>query len=206
MLLLVHKWSVKLTIEKKDIITLGLGTLYETVLILSVVGVKDDEITVLIGLLLLNESLVLIEGKELAVNILKQGEFCGALCELLVGEHTILHKDLQIVPLLLECGTVALKDLLEPVSDLLCYMVRDLLDIRVALQIRSRDVERDVRGIYHAMKEREEVRHNALDRVGDEDLVAIQLDLVPIDIEVTLDLREIENASKSEWVSTLRWI
>ena len=52
----------------------------------------------------------------------------------------------------------------------------------------------------HTMQEREEVGHNVFHRIRHEDLVAEELDLVAVDFEVVLDLREVENAREVEGV------
>ena len=50
------------------------------------------------------------------------------------------------------------------------------------------------------MQQCEEFRYNPLYRVGDVDLVAVELYLVALQVEVALDLREVEDAGQVEGV------
>jgi hypothetical protein len=48
------------------------------------------------------------------------------------------------------------------------------------------------------VKQCEEVRHDALDLVGDEHLVAIELDLIALQVDVAMDTREVKNTRQME--------
>jgi len=48
------------------------------------------------------------------------------------------------------------------------------------------------------MEQRQEVRHNALYLIRDEDLVAIELDLVALQVEIAVDAREVEDTRQME--------
>ena len=115
-----------------------------------------------------------------ALGVLVQGKLAGALEELLVHQHPVLGEDLDVLPLRFEVGPVILEHLGELVADLLGDVGGDFLDVGVLLQIGAGDVERNVRGVDHAVQQRQEVRHDVLDVVGDEHLVAVEVDLVAL--------------------------
>ena len=48
------------------------------------------------------------------------------------------------------------------------------------------------------MEQRQEVRYDALDLIRDEDLVAIELDLVALQVEIAVDAREVEDTRQME--------
>jgi hypothetical protein len=48
------------------------------------------------------------------------------------------------------------------------------------------------------MQQRQEVGHDALHLIGDEYLIAIELNLVALQVDVALDLREIEDTRQVE--------
>ena len=50
------------------------------------------------------------------------------------------------------------------------------------------------------MQQRQELRHNTFHLIGYEYLVAIELDLVALQIDVRLDAREVEDTRQVEWV------
>ena len=88
----------------------------------------------------------------------------------------------------------------ELVSHFLGDVRRNLLDVLVRLQIGATDVERDVRRVDNSVKECQILGNNILHLVGDEDLVAVELDLVATDIKIVLYLREIKNAGEVEGI------
>ena len=65
-------------------IAFGLCTFNEGVFGLLVVGIQIDQIAVLVGLVVLDERLVFLIGKELAVHILQQSEVLGTVVEVLL--------------------------------------------------------------------------------------------------------------------------
>ena len=79
-------------------------------------------------------------------------------------------------------------------------MVRDLLDLCIALEIGARDVQRNIRGVNDPVQESEVLWDNTLDIFGDEDLVGIELDLVALELHLVLHLREVEDTREVEGV------
>ena len=189
---------VEFAVLQEDIVALGLCALYIGVVGVRVLGVKDDEIAVLVGLCVLDLGLVLIEGEVLAVEVFEECETDGALVELLVGEHTELDEHLDVVPLLLEGFAVGFKEFCQFVSHFLSDVAADFLDVIVGLQIGTADIQRDIRAVDDAVEECEILGHDILDFVGDVNLVAIELNLVAVHVEVVLDLREIEDTGEVE--------
>ena len=74
----------------------------------------------------------------------------------------------------------------------------DFLHVGVLLQVGAGDVERNVRGVDHAVQQRQEVRHDVLDVVGDEHLVAVEVNLVALQVHLLLQLREVQDARQVE--------
>ena len=170
------------------------------VLLLLVRGVEVDELVVLVLLRRLDQLAVLVEGEVLALRVLHQGELLGAVVESLFGEDAVVDEELQVVPLLLVLLAVLREDGLQAVGHFLRDVRRDLLHLAVALEIASADVQRDVWRVDHAVQQRQELGHDALHLVGHEDLVAVELDLVLLQFDVRLDLREVEDSREVERV------
>ena len=163
-----------------------------------VVDVEEDERLVLVGLVGLDQLLVFGGREVFAVGILPQHERLRLFSEFLIGEDSVLDEDFQVVPLLLEFGAHGVEQLLQAVGHLARDVVRDLLDVRIALEIAARDVERDVGRIDHAVQQREVLRYDSFDLIRHVDLVGVELDLVLLNLEVVADLREVENARQVE--------
>ena len=92
------------------------------------------------------------------------------------------------------------EEFVQSVGNLSGDVSRDFLDVRIALQVASRYVKRNIRRVDHTVQQRQELRYDALDRVGDEDLIAIELYLVLLYFEVVPNLREVEDTGQIERV------
>ena len=192
---------VEFAVAEQDAVALGLGGLDVGVLLLLVDGVEIDEVAVLVGLVVLDERAILVEGEIFALGVLHQRKVLGAVVEgVALGEHAVVDEELEVVPLLLILLAVLLEDAAQAVGDLLGDIGRDLLDVGVALEVAAADVERDVGRVDDAVEQRQELGDDALDVVGDEDLVAVELDLVALELDVGLDAREVEDAGEREGV------
>ena len=128
----------------QDVVTLALGSLDKAILALYVVGVEHNGKAILIGLHILNLRGVLLGGVVLALDALPQHKRRSLLSKLLVGEHTILYKYFQVVPLLIVLLTHSAEKLFETRCYLTCDISRNLLDVGVALQVATRYVKRYV--------------------------------------------------------------
>ena len=197
---MVHEVDVELTVEKQNIIPFGPGRLYITVLLVLIGGIQVNQCFILIGLLRFYQLLVLLEGKIFSVCILQQGKLRCTLIELLLGDHSIVDEQLQVVPLLLELRPVILKDLLKLISHLLHDMRRYLLHIGIALQVAPRYVQRYIGRVEHTMQQGQELGYDILHRIGNEHLVGVKLNLVSLHLNIVADLRKIEDPCKVERV------
>ena len=121
-----------------------LCSLNEAVLRLGIVAVDINYLAILVGLLLLNGLAVLLEGVVLAINILKHSKLSGAIVELLVGKHAVLHEELQVGPLLLVGFALVLEEGVQAVGHLLGDVVRNLLNVGIGLQVAARYVKRNI--------------------------------------------------------------
>ena len=190
--------GIQLAVHQEHVIALGLGSLHIGVLAFDVRRIQVHALLVLVSLVAFHGSLVFIEREELAVRVLEEGELHRAVAELLVREHAVLDEELEVVPLGLEVRPLVLEDVLQAVGDLLGDVGRDLLDVGVALQVAAGDVQRDVRRVDDTVQQRHEVRDDVVHMVRHEHLVAVQGDLVPVDGDALLDLREVQDTGEVE--------
>ena len=189
-----------MAVEQQHAIAFILGCLDVGVLLFLVGGVEVDELVVLVFLIGLDEGLVLVEGEVFAVSVLHQGEVLGTVVEAVLREDAVVDEEFQVVPLLLILLAVLLEDRVQAVGHFLGDVGGDLLHLAVALQIRTAHVQGDVWRVDHTVEQGEELRHDALHLVGDEDLVAVELDLVLLQLDVRLDLGEVEDTREVEGV------
>ena len=110
---------IQFAIHEQDIVAFLFGALDIGVVGIGILRVEHDQVTVLVRLGIFDLGFVLIEGEVLFVHILHQGKTDGAVVELLVGEHTKLDEELDVIPLLLEIGAVVLIEFCQFVSHLL---------------------------------------------------------------------------------------
>ena len=94
---------IELAVHEEHIVALVLRSLNEGVLGILVGGIEIHDLVVLVGLVAADGCPVLVEAEILAVHILQEGELQGLFAELLIGEHTILDEEFEIVPFLLVC-------------------------------------------------------------------------------------------------------
>ncbi len=109
-----------------------------------------------------------------------------------------MYEQLEALPFLGELVLLVAVDLEEFVRHFLGDVVGYLLHVLIALQVTAADVQRDVRRVDDAVEQSQILRYDVLDLIGHEDLVAVELDLVIVDVEVVLDLREVENTRQVE--------
>ena len=190
--------AVKLAVHLQDVVALRPCGLDERILAYGIVDVEYYQIAVLVGLLLTDGLGKLFAGKILAVDRLPEHESLRLLGELLVGQYAVLDEYFQIVPLLLVVGTHRREELLQAVGHLARDVARNLLHVGVALQIASRDVERNVGRVDHAVQQRQVFGYYSVDLIGNEDLIRVELDLVLLYLKVVVYLREIEYAREVE--------
>ena len=194
------KGSIELAVEEEHVVAFCACCLDVAPLCLAVVAVEAYEVTVLVGLVFLDGSLVFLVGVAFAVDVAEQGKLFGLVVEVGLAEDTVVDEEFEVVPLLLEVFAVLAEDGLQAVSHLLGDVLRNLLDVAVALQVGAADVEGNVRTVDDAVEQGKEVRDNVLHAVGDEHLVAEELDLVAVNVDVALDFREVEHTGEVEGV------
>ena len=165
---------------------------------LSVVGIEIDEVALLISLVVLDEISVLFVSEHLVVSVLEEGEVLGTLIERLIGQHTIVDENLERIPFLLIVLTVILEDTIKAVCHLLGDIGGNLLHVSIALKVRTAHVERNIWRVYHAMKEGEEVWYDAFHLVGDEHLIAVELYLIALQVDMALHTREVKDTRQME--------
>ena len=75
---------------------------------------------------------------------------------------------------------------------------RNLLHIGIALQVGTGYVEGNVRRVNNPVQQSQELRHNFLYAVGNEDLVAVQVDFIALHLHVFFDFRKVQDPCKME--------
>ena len=130
-----HAVHIEFAVHEEDVVALRFRALYIGVVCVGVVGVEQDEVAVLVGLSIFYLSLVFIERRILAVEVLDERKIFRLLVELLVGEHTELDKHLDVVPLLREIVLVGLVEFCQFVSHFLGDVAGDFLDVIVRLEV-----------------------------------------------------------------------
>ena len=150
----LHERRVELTIEQQYAVTLFFGRLYVSILLLFAVRIKVNEVTIFVCLLSSDELLILFKGIIFPADVFQQGISLGTIKEILLAEHTIVDKEFQVVPFLLESLAIFLEDALQTIRNLLHNIAGYLLYVRIALQITSTYVQRNIRRINDAMKQR----------------------------------------------------
>ena len=195
-----HTVHIQLAVHQQHIVAFGFGAFDRRVVRVRIVGVEQHQMSVLVRLRRFHFVDVLVQRAVLTGYVLHQRKAFGTLVELLVGQHTELNEQFDVVPFLGELVLVGFVELCQLVSHFLGDVAAYLLHIVVGLQITTADVQRDVRTIDYAMQQRQVLRHYLLHFVGHKHLVAIELNLVAVYVQVGLYLREIEDTGQVERV------
>ncbi len=164
-------------------------------------GIEDHQLAFLIFLDQFGAGPVFFQCiKFAALNILHDVKPVGLLEELVVGHHAIFHEQTQALPLVFKILSLLVEYLFEFVGYFFCDMAVDLFYIRIALQVTAADVQWYIRTVDHTMQQHQEFRNDVLHFVGNEYLVAVELNLVFLDLVALFDLREIEDAGQIKWI------
>ena len=198
LLQLAHDMRIQLTVQQHHAVAFVGCTFHVAVLSMLVRSIEIHHLSVLVRLYTFDERSVFVERVLVSVHIGEKEELGCTLIELLIRQHTVFDEELQTIPFLLECGAVVFENFFQTVCHLLGDMRRDLLHIGIALQIGARYVEGNIRRIDDPVQEGEEVRHDTLYFIGDVNLIAVELNLVALQIQVVFDLREIEDTCQIE--------
>ena len=167
-------------------------------MIVLIVSIEINQVTVFVGLIVLNQCLVLLKRKIFSVHILHQRKVLSTLVEVFLRQHSVVDEQFQGIPFLFVFLTVLFEDAVKPVGHFLSDVGRDFLYVAVALQITTAHIQRDIGRVNHTMQQRKEVGHNAFHLVGDKHLVAVKLYLIALQLDIRFDSREKEDTSKVE--------
>ena len=165
---------------------------------LHIVGIQINQVAVFIGLAILDERLIFLKRVIFAVDIFQQCKVLRPLIEILLRQHAIMNKQLQAIPFLLISLAVLLEDALQTIGHLLGDVGRNLLHVRIALQIAAAHVQRNIGRVDHTMQQRQELGHNAFHLVGHKHLITIQLNFIALQLNAVLNAREIQNTRQVE--------
>jgi hypothetical protein len=148
---------VEYRVEAYHIITALLSSFNLGVLTLCIIGINDDDLAVLVGLVGSNLVLVLADEREAIPEAFDQREGIGLFLEFFVGNDAVLDEYTEVAPLLFEGWPVVFEQVTE---------------------LRARLVQRDIGGINNTVQEQEPFRYNIADIIGNEHLIAVQVNFV----------------------------
>ncbi len=135
---------VENAIHQQYIVSAFFGCFDVAVLFLGIIGIKVNQLFVFVGLRIFNLFFIFFKSKILAVGVFEQAEFFGAFIKFLVRNHTIFNKDFDIVPFFLKIFTVGFEDFFQLIGNFFSDMARYFFNIGVALEITSRNIQRNV--------------------------------------------------------------
>ena len=198
LLRLTHGMYIQFAIHQQHVIALRLGTFDIGIVRIRIMGIERHQVTVLIGLIILDLRLIILQRRILTFDILEKCKTYRTLVELLIAQHTELDEEFDIVPFLLKIFAVVLVHLRQFIRHFLGDMTGDLLHVIVALQIGAADIKRNIRTVYHTVQQGQVLRNDILHLVRHEDLIAIELNLIAVHIQVGFDSREVQNTRQME--------
>ncbi len=118
--------------------------------------------------------------------------------ELVLAHHAVLDEGVDVFPYRLKGFAIFLRQLDHLGGNPTTDDLTDLAYLGLVLQITARNIERQVRRIETALQRRKELRDQLRGVVGDEHLIAEQLDVALGDIELVGQAREIDNPFEVE--------
>ncbi len=139
-----HEMAVQLPVHHKNRIPPVGGSLYISILRSFVGSIKEYDVAVFVGLRRRDKLLVFLDSEIFILGIFQEVEFHSRITELLVGKHAVFYENLDVIPLLFEFLTVGFEQFFETRRHFFGDIRRNLLNRRIALQIRARNIQRDV--------------------------------------------------------------
>ena len=133
----VYHRNIQLSVHQQYIVAFVLCSINVCILFVEVVGIQINQTTVLICLIVFNQSLIFFESIIFAVCIFEQGELICFLVEIFLSKHTVIDENLQVIPFVFKLFTVVLEDRLQTVCHFLGDVCRNLFYIRITLQVRT---------------------------------------------------------------------
>ena len=105
--------AFKLAVHHKYIVSAVGGGINICELSNRISRIEINHVTILVGLGSFDECAVLFKSVIFVFGIFQKCELHGCITEFLVGEHAILDKYFDVIPLLFKIGTVITEDLFE---------------------------------------------------------------------------------------------
>ena len=149
---MIDKMRVQLPIHHQNVIAFILRSLDVSILFLYVGSVQINDMIVLIRLVDFHQIFILFQGKIFPIGIFEQHDRIGPFGKFLICQHAVLDKYLQVIPFFLVLFPVVFEDIGQAVGHFLRNVVGNLLHIPVTLQIRTRNIQRNIRRIDHPMQ------------------------------------------------------
>ena len=157
---------------------------------------------IFVGLVLFDRFAIFLISVSLSVNILEKCEVLRLIVEVGFRENAVVDEEFEVVPLFFKLSAVALEKRRETV----CHLLGDIVAKSSShcgrlWRLKKRLTLSGMSGLsMHTMQERQEVGHNVFHRVCDKHLVAIELNLIAMDFDVILNLREVQNTREIEGI------
>ena len=184
-------------VEQYHVVALSFSFLNVAVLAVFVGRVEHHFCALFVGLQRADFLEVLVDRVVLVVYCAaEQAELLRTLKKLVVGHHSVLDNDGDVLELLLEVGAVGLEHFFELVGNFFGNVAADFFDVSVGLQVAARYVQRNVLRVDDPVQHHQEFRNDSLDVVGDKNLRLVELDFVLVQLHVGLDFREEQNSGQ----------
>src|SRR6478609_8511325 len=142
---------VKNIIKNQYIVALIFSCFYVYILLKSIISIKQNYILFFISLLRFYSFQIRLKCECFIINIFQQAEIFCFLIEFLIADHSIFHKQSDIVPLLFKAFTIVIEDFRKFICYFLSDVTVDFLNVGICLQEATRNVKRDIRRINYAV-------------------------------------------------------
>ena len=130
----------------------------------------------------------------LALQVLVDDDVLDLIVETVVLDAAELDEGRKVAPAVLVLFFIVAVEFLEFIGHLLGDVLGDLLHLCIVLQEGTRNVERDIGAVDDAVQKHQELGNDFLDVIGNEHLIAVQLDLPALELHLLSHLREVEDA------------
>ncbi len=191
---------IQFAVHQQHVVAFFFRPLNVRVRSVGVLRVEQYLVAVLVGLGFFHFGFVFIQCEVLAFQVFQESKSDSPLIEFLIAEHTELNEHLHVVPLLFEVLAVVFVEFCQFVSHLFGDIAANLLHVVIALQVRAAHIQRNVRRVDHTVQQGQILRHNVLHLIGHIHLIAVELYLVAVHIQIVLYLREVQNTRQVERV------
>ena len=165
--------DIQLAVHNQYTICFIFSGLDIAVLVVYIRSVEIDQVAFLICLVGFHQCFIFFKSIIFTIYVFQKGELGTTIIELFVAQHTVLDKQFQAIPFFFELRTVVFKHFFQAVGHFLCDMIGNLFHVLVALQIRTGNVQWNIRRIEYTVQQCQEFRNDTFYGIGYKYLVAV---------------------------------